>query len=107
MFPRPDTTFTALALLTLALPAAAAAPDFAEQIQPILERNCVRCHNADKIKGGLRMDTHELILEGGETADAIVPGDIAKSELLVRIHLRPIDEGVMPCLLYTSDAADE
>lgn len=96
MFPRPDTTFTALALLTLALPAAAAAPDFAEQIQPILERNCVRCHNADKIKGGLRMDTHELILEGGETADAIVPGDIAKSELLVRIHLRPIDEGVMP-----------
>ena len=42
------------------------------------------------------MDTHEKLLEGGETADAVVPGNPAKSEILVRIHLRPIDEGVMP-----------
>ena len=42
------------------------------------------------------MDTYEKLLEGGETADAVVPGNSAKSELLVRIHLRPIDEGVMP-----------
>jgi hypothetical protein len=71
-------------------------PDFASLIQPILERNCVRCHNADKTKGGLRMDTYEALLKGGDEADAIVPGDPAKSELLVRVHLRPIDEGVMP-----------
>lgn len=80
----------------MALPVFAAAPDFREQIQPILERNCVRCHTKDKVKGGLRMDTHELLLEGGETADAVVAGNVEKSELLVRIHLRPIDEGVMP-----------
>ena len=42
------------------------------------------------------MDTHEKILEGGETADALVPGKPEKSEMLARIHLRPIDEGVMP-----------
>ena len=42
------------------------------------------------------MDTYEKLLEGGETADALVPGNPVKSELLVRIHLRPIDEGVMP-----------
>ena len=71
-------------------------PDFETVVRPILERNCVRCHNADKIKGGLRMDTHKLIMEGGDTADALVPGDPAASEILVRIHLRPIDEGVMP-----------
>jgi hypothetical protein len=65
-------------------------------IQPILERNCLRCHNAEKTKGGLRMDTREAMLKGGDEAQAIVPGDIAKSEMLVRIHLRPIDEGVMP-----------
>ncbi|MDA0765564.1 MAG: DUF1553 domain-containing protein [Verrucomicrobia bacterium] len=86
----------ALALLVMALSAPAATPDFQQDIQPILERNCVRCHNADKTKGGLRMDTHDLLLEGGETELALVPGDPAKSELLVRIHLRPIDEGVMP-----------
>jgi hypothetical protein len=85
--------FAALVGLTVQ---AAAAPDFVKDIQPILEKNCVRCHDADKTKGGLRMDTHELIMEGGDTADAIVPGDPAASELLVRIHLRPIDEGVMP-----------
>lgn len=71
-------------------------PDFVNDVQPILERNCVRCHNEEKTKGGLRMDTYPAIMEGGDTADAIVPGDPRASELLVRIHLRPIDEGVMP-----------
>jgi len=85
-----------LGLILGSFPAAAAGPDFIEQIQPILERNCVRCHNDEKTKGGLRMDTHEAILEGGDTTAAIVPGDPAKSELLIRVHLRPIDEGVMP-----------
>ena len=42
------------------------------------------------------MDTHEKLMEGGDTADAIVPGNPEKSELLVRVHLRPIDEGIMP-----------
>lgn len=85
-----------VALAAITIQAALAAPDFEKDIRPILERNCLRCHDADKSKGGLRMDTHELIMEGGDTADAIVPGDPASSELLVRIHLRPIDEGVMP-----------
>ena len=71
-------------------------PDFVADIQPILERNCVRCHNDEKTKGGLRMDTYEEIMKGGDTEDAIVPGNPKASELLVRIHLRPIDEGVMP-----------
>jgi hypothetical protein len=71
-------------------------PDFTGLIQPILERNCVRCHNAEKARGGLRMDTREALLEGGDDADAVVPGDPEKSELLVRIRLRPIDEGIMP-----------
>jgi hypothetical protein len=76
--------------------ALAEGPDFTELIQPILERNCVRCHNADKARGGLRMDTREALLEGGDDADAVVPGDPAKSEMLTRIRLRPIDEGIMP-----------
>lgn len=85
-----------LGWLTLFPIAAATAPDFRTQIQPILETNCVRCHTEKKVKGGLRLDTHDKMLEGGDTADAVVPGDPSKSELLVRIHLRPIDEGVMP-----------
>lgn len=82
--------------LALGSVAGAAAPDFASQIQPILELNCVRCHNGEKDKGGLRLDTYKGLLDGGDTTAAVVPGDPAKSELLVRLHLRPIDEGVMP-----------
>jgi hypothetical protein len=91
-------TFISLLSITLAgiSSALAEGPDFVALVQPILERNCVRCHNADKTKGGLRMDTYEALLKGGDEADAVVPGDPSKSELLVRIHLRPIDEGVMP-----------
>ena len=85
-----------LSILALFPIAKAAAPDFRTEVQPILETNCVRCHTASKVKGGLRLDTHEKLLEGGDTAEAIVPGEPSKSELLVRIHLRPIDEGVMP-----------
>ena len=85
-----------LCALTIALPVFAASPDFREDIQPILESHCVRCHSESKVKGGLRMDTYEKIMEGGDTADAIVPGNPEKSEMLVRVHLRPIDEGIMP-----------
>ena len=78
------------------LPTFAAGPDFKTEVQPILERNCVRCHTESKVKGGLRIDTYKKLMEGGDTADAVVPGKPEESELLVRIHLRPIDEGVMP-----------
>ncbi|MDA7881068.1 PSD1 and planctomycete cytochrome C domain-containing protein [Akkermansiaceae bacterium] len=92
----PTSTILATSILATALPAFAASPDFKEEIQPILETNCVRCHTESKVKGGLRMDTYEKLMEGGDTADAIVPGKPEKSELLIRVHLRPIDEGVMP-----------
>ena len=68
-----------LCALTTALPVFAASPDFREDIQPILESNCVRCHSESKVKGGLRLDTHEMIMEGGDTADADDNGDINTS----------------------------
>lgn len=73
-----------------------AAPNFRRDIQPILETNCVRCHNPKKAKGGLRMDTYHKMMEGGEQEDAIVPGKPDESGLITRTHLRPIDEGFMP-----------
>jgi len=84
------------AVLAAPFTARAEGPDFVDLIQPILEQNCVRCHNEQQSKGGLRMDTHEAILEGGDSAEALVPGKPEKSELLLRVLLRPIDQGVMP-----------
>ena len=50
----------------------------------ILAQRCVRCHNAEKSRGGLDLSTRESALAGGATMDAIVPGDLEKSSAYQR-----------------------
>ena len=66
------------------------------QVKPVLENQCVRCHNADKSKGGLRLDTKAGFLKGGENGPVVVPGDLEKSELVRRIKLPRGHEDLMP-----------
>ena len=86
----------ATSLLVLLPREGPAAPNFVRDIQPILETNCMRCHKQGKAKGGLRMETYALMMDGGNDANAIVPGKPEESDLIRRTHLRPIDEGFMP-----------
>jgi len=70
--------------------------DFRQQIQPIFESTCIRCHGSDSAKGGLRLDTKEGFLKGGKHGLLINAKDYEKSELLRRIKL-PRDHGdIMP-----------
>lgn len=62
----------------------------------VFERHCTECHNAGKLKGGLRLDTHAGILEGGESGPVAVAGDSASSELLRRVQLPLDDKKHMP-----------
>ena len=50
---------------------------FESKIRPVLSEKCYECHSAsgDKIKGGLRLDHIDLILEGGDTGPALVRGN--------------------------------
>lgn len=68
---------------------------FQKDVLPILQEECFRCHG-EKDKGGLKLDTREAALRGGDSEiPAIVPGDPAASELIMR--LRADDEDlVMP-----------
>ena len=50
-------------------------PDFARDVLPIIEDNCLRCHSAASQKGGLILDTHEDIMIGGENGTVLVAGD--------------------------------
>ncbi len=49
---------------------------FEAHVRPILVNDCYKCHSrdADKIKGGLMLDTREGVLHGGDTGPALVPG---------------------------------
>lgn len=57
--------------------------DFARDIRPILEANCNQCHGAGQSMNGLRLDTREAALKGGQSGPAILPGD-GSSSLLYR-----------------------
>ncbi len=67
-------------------------------VVPILEKTCNECHNENKIKGKLRMDTHELLVAGAEGSDypTVVAGNANESELIVRVLLPEDDDEFMP-----------
>jgi uncharacterized membrane protein len=71
-------------------------PVYQTVIKPIFERKCYQCHNADRQRGKYRMDEYDLLLAGGNDGAAIIPGDAAASNLVVRIELPKDDEERMP-----------
>src|SRR5579862_9382596 len=69
---------------------------FEKKIRPIFVERCYKCHSAqaEKVKGGLLLDSREGVLKGGDSGPAIVPGDPEKS-ILIRA-IRQTDELRMP-----------
>jgi mono/diheme cytochrome c family protein len=76
-------------------PAAAQPVDFARDIQPLLEKNCVKCHGAEKQKGDLRLDGKAAAMRGTSDGAVILPGKGAESRLVAAVA--GVDEDlVMP-----------
>jgi Protein of unknown function (DUF1553)/Protein of unknown function (DUF1549)/Planctomycete cytochrome C len=77
-------------LLLGAGPAAAGNPadEFERKIRPVLVENCYKCHSAEHKteKGGLRLDSREAMLKGGESGPAVVPGKPTDGLLLKAIR---------------------
>ena len=61
---------------------------FRDKVRPILADHCFKCHSheADKVKGGLMLDSREGLLVGGDTGPAAVPGDPEKSLLIKAVR---------------------
>ncbi len=57
-------------------------PDFARDVLPLIENQCLRCHSAAAQKGGLVMDTQQDLLQGGEHGAVLTPGDSKSSRLV-------------------------
>lgn len=69
---------------------------YVKHIHPVLDANCVSCHGEGQAKGGLRMDSYELLMKGGQDGPVIVAGSAAKSVLAQRITLPPDHKQFMP-----------
>ncbi|MCP9237778.1 c-type cytochrome domain-containing protein [Lewinella sp. JB7] len=65
-------------------------------IQPIVKDKCVRCHNADKQNGGLRMDSAHHLYAGGDSGPLFVAGKAIDSRWVNRITLPAGNAKAMP-----------
>ncbi|MFN7926001.1 MAG: DUF1549 domain-containing protein [Bryobacteraceae bacterium] len=80
----------------LAVVSTAVAADFATEIKPLLEKRCLGCHGAKLAMHGLRLDSRDAALKGGDSgAPSIVPGRAAES-ILIRYVSGRDKEIVMP-----------
>ena len=68
---------------------------FENSIRPVLVETCFRCHGDTKISGGLRVDSREALLLGGESGASIVLGK-PEDSLLVKAVKRHADVSAMP-----------
>ena len=57
---------------------------FERKIRPVLVEKCQVCHSAalDEPMGGLRVDSRDALLQGGQSGPAVIPGKPAQSLLL-------------------------
>lgn len=90
----------------------AAAPDpaspefYTQNVQPILQQNCYRCHGGLNHRGGLKLDTQAGMMHGGKDGAILVPGHPEQSLLITLIrHEGPADDPMpMPPKSKLSDA---
>ena len=59
---------------------------FETSVRPLLVERCLKCHGEKKQSGGLRLDSHEAVLRGGESGAAVVPGKPANSLLILAVR---------------------
>jgi uncharacterized membrane protein/mono/diheme cytochrome c family protein len=69
---------------------------YTQLVKPLLNQKCTSCHNDQKQKGKLRLDSPEFIMLGGEDGPIISAGKPLDSELIKRLLLDASDEHHMP-----------
>src|SRR5258706_6533584 len=77
---------------------AAGAEFYEKKVRPTLVDRCYSCHSAGapKLKGGLRLDSLEAALKGGDTGPALVPGRPDKSPLVEAVGYKNVELKMPP-----------
>ena len=69
---------------------------YTDLVAPVLTANCVPCHGPAKAQGGLRLDTADGLVKGGDDGRVVTAGRASASELVRRIYLPTTHEDAMP-----------
>jgi len=85
--------FTALCMVPLALAACGGEPkvSFSQDVQPILNQNCVECHQPGgqgEVASGFDMTSYEGLMKGTRNGPMVIAGDVEGSNLVVLIEGR-------------------
>ncbi|WP_459554471.1 WD40 domain-containing protein [Lacunimicrobium album] len=59
---------------------------YEKDILPIFRQHCGSCHNPNDRKGGLAVDSFALLMQGGASGDAVIPGDADSSFLFLVVN---------------------
>jgi hypothetical protein len=69
---------------------------FTKAVKPIIDNKCVKCHNQNKSKGGLKLTTKNEILKGGDSGFILTSFDPSSSHLYNYPRLPMDDKMHMP-----------
>ena len=71
---------------------------FENRIRPVLVEHCHGCHSAqaEKVRGGLRVDTRVSLLQGGDSGPAVIPGDPDHSRLIQAVRATDPEHAMPP-----------
>jgi hypothetical protein len=72
---------------------------YAADIKPVFDQSCVKCHSGDKPKAKLKLDSLENALKGSKDGKVVIPGNSAKSPLVLNVaHVTSDKDSWMPPL---------
>src|SRR2546425_1372809 len=69
--------------------------DFDKEILPVLQNNCLACHNKTTAKARLVLETPQDILKGGDSGPAVTPKK-SGSSLLLKAASHQLEDTIMP-----------
>jgi hypothetical protein len=58
---------------------------YANNVRPILESRCKKCHMGEFVSEGLNLKTYESLMRGSQNAPVIVPGNASDSLIVQKL----------------------
>jgi hypothetical protein len=76
-------------------PPASRRVDFSQDIKPLLEGRCAKCHAHGQRKGGFSIESRETLLLGGESGPSVIAGN-SKESYLIELVSAIDPQNIMP-----------